>query len=161
MPNETANHPRQILQYETRGSHVLRVADFVGDEVFVKSKSVVRDDGGENLGRLFGRARFNVFAAFEQLPVGEVLVHSAAGPQVIDRVETQAGGFDCGRGRRDPSRTTLEETFGIGVRESDRSDSSALKLQENRMLANDFKQRCVRKALLVMANRCRRVDPSE
>ena len=29
------------------------------------------------------------------------------------------------------------------------------------MLANDFKQRCVRKALLVVANRCRRIDPSE
>ena len=54
------------------------VPDFVGDEIFIKREAILADDAREHRRSFFRSAQCNIFAAFDQHGVSEVLVNRTA-----------------------------------------------------------------------------------
>ena len=127
--------------------------------MFVEGEAVFARDACEHGRRLLGRSRRNVLAALRDEAVGEVVVDGAAGAQVFDGAEAQARRLDGdGRGR-DPAGALVEEAARVGVGEDVGADAGAFELEEDGVAAEDVAHRLVGEALLVVAERGRRVTP--
>src|SRR5260370_33781453 len=142
FPEQATNEAREDWQHSSRCVAILRVADLVGDEVFVKREAIRTGDTGQHFAGFFRCAQINTLAALyqprDQQLVREIVKDCRAGSQVFDLIEAQAGGFDGSVGCGNPTRPALEKSFRVGVGESYRTDSRALELNEQRMLANDI-----------------------
>src|ERR1043166_5983521 len=106
-------------------------------------------DVRQHVARFFRRARLYVFAPFDEQLVREIVKNGAASLQITDHIEAQAGSFDCGCCRRNPTRSSLEELAGVSIGEGDRVHAVILQLKEDRMLADDVQQRLVWESLFV------------
>src|SRR5688572_4680643 len=78
-----------------------------------------------------------------------------------DGTERQGGGLNSSRRGRNPTRALVEETTGVSVREGDWLNSCFTELAEDRLAADDFEQCLIGKSLLVITDRCGRIDAGQ
>src|SRR5882724_5037584 len=137
------------------------MTNLVRDEVFVNRKPVGRDDSCQHVAGFFRGAHADFFAAFNQHLVRKILIDGPARPEIVHDIEAQARSFDGGRGRGNPTRSSREELFSVGVGKSNGTYSGALELNEDRMVANDLQKGLIRKALFVRTNSGRSVNAGQ
>ena len=103
----------------------------------------------------------DLLAAFDQNTIRVIHENGGAVSHVCNGSKLKTRCFNRGRRCRNPARTFIEKTAGVGVRKGDRFYARVGELTEKRMLRDDLEQCFVGKALLVITDRRGRVDARE
>ena len=84
---ERTNQFREHRNHLLRRFVILRVADLVGDEVFIKREAVTRDNSGQDRGRLFRTPQADGLATFTQQSISEIVKDGPPGFKILNQVE--------------------------------------------------------------------------
>ena len=117
------NAPRRVM--------VLRMANFVSDEVLVQCEPVRRCYSCQNTPGFCRCSQRCLLAALDQCGIGEVVKDGVSRDHVCDRIETKSCSLNRGGGRGDPSRTALKKPFRVGVGEGDLLNARVPELPEH------------------------------
>jgi hypothetical protein len=125
---QRSHEARQLLQDDSSRSHVLGVANLIGDKVFIQSKAAFFNNIGKNGGRLSRRLPGYTLTAFDQDRVSKILIDCPACFQVVNGAKWQACCFNGSCSGGNPSGSLLKEAFTVGDCESNGRKSGTSKL---------------------------------
>src|SRR5688572_22785396 len=137
------------------------MANLIADEILIECEAILAGKGCKNVSRLVRSSRRDFLASVDERSISEVMENSATSFEVGHSAKSQPGCFHCRSCCRDPAWPALEKRVSVSICKSYGSNTGAVQLQKDRVLANDLQHLAVGKTLFVITEQSGYVDAGE